>query len=210
MKTRAATRVSRAHRREVRGRALAGRDQLPARRQAVCRLGLGLTVTGAPPPRRARPAGAPGCRDETCLLSTGGGTRRVRLVRWGGRDVPGRYGGKGCGGHERLRPRPALQPRRSPVSAPRAPARSPVPASFAFYSRRAARACRPRFPGGQWGHLASRVQHRKDLKGAGSARRGARGVAGGARCGERVRRGNVARGTRRVRLVRGEGRGVSD
>jgi len=42
-------------------------------------------------------SGAPG-RDETCPVSMGGGTRRVRLVWEEGRDVSGQYGREGDGG----------------------------------------------------------------------------------------------------------------
>jgi len=45
--------------------------------------------------RRERRLGVPA---ETCPLSTGGRTRRVRLVRGEGRDVSSQYGGRGSAG----------------------------------------------------------------------------------------------------------------
>jgi len=52
--------------------------------QRLAQLQLPLAGSGRPP--------------ETCPISTGGGTRRVRLVREEGRDVSSQYGREGEGG----------------------------------------------------------------------------------------------------------------
>jgi len=62
--------------------------------------------------------------DAACPISTGGGTRRVRLVRGVGRGVSDQYGGQGGAGarSEAPRPEPCKDSKRDPLSAVHRPA----------------------------------------------------------------------------------------
>jgi hypothetical protein len=162
------------------------------------------------------PACAPGAAGYRVQLVQEGGTRRVQLVREGGtrrvqliREGGGRAGGDGLQGIERAAraarrggspARPAPRARASGGCGPR-PLRDPrtPPPPRPKWTRRVPH---PVLINSSSPTLAPSQQGGRQAQGCG---------AGSWRCTSLPRTSSSpARGTRRVRLVRGEGRGVSD
>ena len=177
-------------------------------------------------------SGQYGRRDETCPVSTGGGTRRVQSVR------------EGRGGGRWGRTAGSTATRHTATGADCSGSAIGPAIASAFLRREGrgggseCRVCRP--SGALWGQRGGRKVLGRGRACGGRTRRvrlvrgegrdvssSYRGRGGGGRgSAERVGRaaqpgrpgfrrggargGEPARGTRRVRLVRGEGRGVSD
>jgi len=140
-----------------------------------------------------------GRRDETCPISTGGGTRRVQLVREGGGG--GGLGRAALNGAAKQGP---AAPTRERAKTPHLVREHPEPLATVGASAPLVRPAprgvrRPALPPST--RRPARKQRRAARRGAGRCTIFSAYCIGRARCGG---------GTRRVRLVRGEGRGVSD